>query len=166
MRPRTAVSTATTPGIPAWAEHLVHWLDRAFVIPGTRIPVGFDALLGFVAPGAGDAVGALATLALFYLGFKLRVPKIILLKMLFNVAVDALIGVVPLVGDAFDVGFRAAERNLALIRRHGGSTPTPAGIADYLVVGVAAICVLALLMLPIAVGFLLVHLAVRVSSGS
>ncbi len=166
VRSSKAASAQPSAAIPSWAEHLAHWLDRAFVIPGTRIAVGFDALLGFVAPGAGDAVGALATLALFYLGFQLRVPKVILLKMLLNVALDAVIGAVPFLGDLFDVGFRAAERNLALIRRYGGNTRAAPGFSDYLVIAVAVVMVLALLMLPIAIGFLLVDLAVRVSGGS
>jgi hypothetical protein len=162
---RSPTSTPPNALVPAWAEHLVHWLDRAFVIPGTQIPIGFDALLGFIAPGAGDAVGALATFAIVYLGFKLRVPKVILLRMLLNIGIDALVGSVPFLGDVFDVGFRAAERNLDLVRRHGGRSRTPPGFGDYLVVALAIAMVVLLLLLPLAVGVLLVHVAVRLGEG-
>jgi hypothetical protein len=152
------------PKVPAWAEALTIYLDRAFVVPGTNIRVGIDPLLGVLAPGAGDAVGALASFAIFYLGFKLRVPKVVLLRMLVNIAVDALVGAVPVLGDLFDVFFRAAERNLALVKRHGG-TARAADFSDYAVVALALVVVLGLCLLPLLVGLLLVHFAVHFRSG-
>lgn len=149
----------TRPELPAWAEVLTVYLDRAFVIPGTNIRVGIDPLLGVLAPGAGDAVGALASFALFYLGFKLRVPKVVLLRMLVNIAVDALVGAVPVLGDLFDVFFRAADRNLTLIKKHAG-TARGADFGDYAVVALALVVVLGLCLLPLLVGLLLVHLVV------
>src|SRR5688572_19712129 len=84
--------------VPVWAEQLVHWLDSAVRIPGTNITVGLDAILGFLLPTAGDALTALGTLSLFSLAVRYRVPKVVLAKMLVNVAVDALVGVIPFVG--------------------------------------------------------------------
>jgi hypothetical protein len=164
--PRARPTSLTSPQgseIPAWAEGLARFLDHALVIPGTRIGIGFDSLIGLFVPGAGDAVGALAAFALFYLGFKLRVPKVILLRMLINVAVDAAIGVIPVFGDLFDVVFRAADRNFALLRKHAGQTRTPPDFGDYAIVAVALLTALALLLLPLAVGLALVDLAVRLS---
>jgi hypothetical protein len=146
--------------IPVWADGLARWLDHGLQIPGTRLRVGFDALIGFIAPGAGDAVGAFASLAIFYLGFKLRVPKVILLRMLLNIAVDAVLGAVPLLGDVFDVFFRAADKNLALLRKHGGALRTPADAGDYALVGLGLLIALSLLLLPVLVGLALVRLAV------
>ena len=152
---------ARPPTIPPWARALVRLLDRAFVIPGTQIEVGLDPILGFFAPGAGDLVGALATLTLFHLGFKLRVPRVILLRMLLNVAVDAIVGTVPFLGDAFDLFYRAAQKNLALIEKYGGTAPTKPGFGDYAVVGLAALVALALLALPVLAGFGLLYLTAR-----
>jgi hypothetical protein len=152
---------ALSPEIPAWADALARWLDHAFVIPGTRIGVGFDALIGLAVPGAGDAVGAFASLAIFYLGFKLRVPKVILLRMLLNIALDAVLGLVPVLGDAFDVLFRAADRNLALVRKHGAALRSPPDAGDYAIAGLGLLIALGLLLLPLAVGFALVQLAIR-----
>jgi len=133
------------------------------VIPGTRIPIGFDALIGLAVPGAGDAASAFASLAFFYLGFKLRVPKVILLRMLLNIAIDAVLGLVPLLGDVFDVFFRAADKNLALLRKHGGTLRSAPDTADYAIVAFGLVTALGLLLLPLAVGLALVELAVRFS---
>ncbi len=147
--------------VPAWAEVLTRLLDNAFVIPGTNIRVGLDALLGLVAPGAGDAVGGFASLALLYLGFQLRVPKVVLLRMLLNIGLDALIGAVPLLGDVFDVFYRASDRNLALLKKHlGQATPKPA-LGDYAVVGLALLVAVFLLALPFVVAFAFLDLLVR-----
>ncbi|MFZ5895609.1 MAG: DUF4112 domain-containing protein [Myxococcota bacterium] len=154
-------SLAKTPPVPPWARALVRLLDRAFVIPGTRIEVGLDPILGLFAPGAGDLVGALATLALFHLGFQLRVPRVILLRMLLNVAIDAIVGCIPVAGDAFDVYFRAAQRNLALIDKYGGRAPAKPSVGDYAIVGLAIVLAIALLSLPVMAGFGLLYLTAR-----
>lgn len=146
--------------VPAWAEGLVRLLDNAFTIPGTRIRIGLDPILGFIAPGAGDAASALVTSTLLWLGFKLRVPKVIILRMLVNIGVDALVGAIPLVGDLFDVAFRAGEKNIALIRKHGGQSGTPPQLGDYLVLAFCLFCMLCLLALPVVTGVLLIHLFV------
>jgi hypothetical protein len=144
--------------VPPWAEALVRLLERVTVIPGTRIPIGLDAILGFVAPGAGDAASAVATGALLWLGFTLRVPRVVLLRMLINVVVDAVIGAIPLVGDLFDIGFRAGQKNLALLRKYGGQPGKRPEAADYAVLALCLLCVLALLALPILTGVALIHL--------
>lgn len=162
--PPTAPTRYDNGEIPAWAEGLARFLDHALVVPGTSIRIGFDAIIGFVVPGAGDAVGALAALALFYLGFKLRVPKVILLRMLVNVAVDAAIGLIPVLGDVFDVLFRAADRNFALLRKHAGQTRTAPDFGDYAIVTLALVTAIGLLLLPLAVGLAIVQLAIRFGS--
>jgi hypothetical protein len=147
--------------IPPWAEALVRLLDRALVIPGTRIPIGLDALLGLIAPGAGDAATGLATLTLFFLAFKLRVPKVILLRMLVNVGVDAVFGIIPVLGDVFDVFYRAGDRNLWLLKKYGGDRRTSPGVGDYMVVLLAVLLVLVLIALPFITGLFLIQLAVE-----
>lgn len=144
--------------LPVWTEGLTRLLDDAFLIPGTNIRVGFDALLGLVAPGAGDAMTALTTGLLLIEGFKRRVPRVILLRMLLNVLVDAIVGAVPLLGDVFDVFHRASRKNLELLKQHAGRNRQKPGFADYAVVGLALLCLLALIALPVVVGLGLIHL--------
>jgi hypothetical protein len=145
--------------VPLWARAIVQLLDGAIAIPGTRIRIGLDPIIGFLAPGAGDAVGAFATLSLFWLGWKLRVPRVVLLRMLLNIGIDSIIGAVPVLGDLFDVYFHAAERNLALLQKHGGRDPSPPSAGDYAVVALALVVVVCLLALPIVAGLFLIHLA-------
>lgn len=84
----------------------VSWLlDRAYL----------DPILGFLLPGAGDVVGSV--LGLYTIGVALRMgtPPVVIARMLLNLAIDAVIGLVPIVGDLGDVAFRAHRKNLALL---------------------------------------------------
>lgn len=106
----------TTTQLPAWSEHVVRLLDDQFAIPGTNIRFGLDSLLGLI-PGGGDALGSVATLSLFALALHKQVPREVLMRMALNVAIDAAVGSVPVVGDLFDVGFKANRKNLGLIEK-------------------------------------------------
>jgi hypothetical protein len=155
---RTDLPLPTRAPLPKWTEALTRLLDDAFEIPGTRVRVGMDAILGLIAPGAGDALTSIVTAMLILEGFKQRVPTVILLRMLLNVTLDAVIGSIPVIGDLFDVVHRAARKNLELLQRHGGTAPLTPRPIDYVVVGVALLCVLALLALPVVIGLGLIHL--------
>jgi hypothetical protein len=123
-------------------------LDTAFVVPGTSIRIGLDALLGLMLPGAGDAGAALLTAAFVWVGFRRGVPKVILWRMLFNLGLDAAVGAIPLVGDVFDVFHRAASKNLTLLRRHSSAEVRPRA-GDYVFVSVMFLALAALLLLPL-----------------
>jgi hypothetical protein len=77
---------------------------------------GWDAIIGLI-PGAGDAVGGLLGAYGLYAAFKVGAPAPILMRMFLNLAIDLVGGTVPLVGDLFDIGWRANLRNLALLER-------------------------------------------------
>jgi hypothetical protein len=92
-------------------------LDSAVGIPGTRVRFGADALLGLF-PGLGDALSAALAAFPVVVAVRHRLPASVVLRMLGNIALDTLIGSVPVLGDVFDVGFKANQRNAALIERH------------------------------------------------
>ena len=96
-------------------------LDTAFILPGTNVRFGVESLLRLV-PGVGDAVASLLSCYLLYEASRLGVPRLLLARMAANVALEGLIGAVPVAGDAFDVFFRANRRNVALLRRHFART--------------------------------------------
>jgi hypothetical protein len=98
-------------------EVLADWLDSRFRIWGTELRFGLDSILGLI-PGLGDGATAAPAFYLVYCAKRLGVPGRTLLRMTLNVALDLLIGAVPLLGDFFDIGFKANRRNLELIRRH------------------------------------------------
>ena len=92
-------------------------LDSAIRIPGTSITLGLDAHVGLV-PGVGDVAGAAMSGYIVLAAARLGVPPSVLARMLLNLGVDTLVGSVPLLGDLFDVGFRANTRNAALVELH------------------------------------------------
>ena len=98
-------------------DALSRLLDTAFVIPGTSIRFGIDALIGLV-PGIGDAITTVMALYIVSEARALGAPRLLIARMLANVALDGLVGAVPLAGDVFDVAFRANRRNMALLRGH------------------------------------------------
>ena len=89
-------------------------LDSAWEIPGTNFRIGLDSLIGLI-PGAGDVVTMLAASYIVAEARRLGVRRRTLLRMVSNIAVDAIIGAIPLAGDLFDAGFKANARNLRLI---------------------------------------------------
>jgi C4-dicarboxylate transporter len=92
-------------------------LDSAFRVPGTNFKFGLDPLLGLV-PGIGDLTTPFFATLLLLHAVRLRIPRVVQLRMLMNAAIDLGIGVVPVVGDLFDFGWKANVRNLALLERH------------------------------------------------
>lgn len=95
---------------------LARLLDEAVRIPGIGARIGLDAVLGLV-PGIGDALGAALSGWVIVVAARLGAPPAILARMGVNAALDALVGSVPLLGDLFDVGWRANSRNVALLER-------------------------------------------------
>ena len=98
-------------------ERLTRLLDTAILIPGTNIRFGADGIIGLM-PGIGDALTTAMAAWVIYEAHQLGVPRRLLLRMIGNVAADSLFGSVPLVGDVFDVLFRANRRNMRLLREH------------------------------------------------
>ena len=101
----------------ARVDALATLFDTAFVIPGTQIRFGLDALIGLV-PGIGDAITTVMSLFIVNEARALGAPRMLVARMLGNVALDGVVGAVPLVGDLFDVAWRANRRNMALLRAH------------------------------------------------
>lgn len=130
-------------------------LDSLFEIPGVKVRVGLDAIAGLV-PGLGDLTTPVFSAWLLLQAFRMRVPKIILLRMIFNVALDALVGLVPVVGDLFDIGFKANMRNLALVERHADPFQKPTR-GDYVFVWLMLAALAAVALLPIVLFLMLLY---------
>lgn len=101
---------------------LARWMDSVFEMPGVRFRFGWDALLGLI-PGLGDTLTTLVSLYILGAARRYGVPRATMVRMAANIALDYLFGAVPLVGDAFDVYWKANQRNVALLRRHVEATP-------------------------------------------
>lgn len=98
-------------------EAMERLLERSLTIPGTRIPIGLDAVAGLI-PVAGDLITAAMGAWLVWEAKNLGLPKWQLWRMAANVGIDTAIGAVPVVGDVFDFAFRSNSKNLRVIKRH------------------------------------------------
>lgn len=98
-----------------WVMQLAELMDSKFEIPGTSIRFGLDPILGLL-PGVGDTVTAIIGAAIFSEAHRLRVGKRVMAKMVANLAIDWLIGLVPLVDIVFDTAFKAHIRNARLLQ--------------------------------------------------
>jgi len=119
-----------------------HLLDSAMTVPGTSIRFGLDPILGLL-PGLGDLVSPLFTMGVLWQAREIGIPRVVQLRMIFNVAIDTVLGIVPLAGDLFDVAWRANNRNMALLDRHAHEEH-PASRGDWLFV-VLMIAILAVI---------------------
>jgi hypothetical protein len=133
-------------------ERLASLLDAAIRIPGTRFRIGLDPLLGLI-PGVGDGLGALLSSHIIAEAARLGAPRATILRMVANVAIEALIGVVPVLGDLFDAAWRANQRNVALLRAQARNPRRRTVVDRSIVYGGLAVLVLALL--GVAVGGIL-----------
>jgi hypothetical protein len=130
-------------------------LDDAVRVPGTNIRFGLDAVLGLL-PGAGDAVtGAMGGYAIV-LAARLGAPPVVIARMALNVLIDVATGTIPVLGDIFDVGWKANRKNVKLLERYQ-TEPQKVSTASWVLVGV-----LLLLIVAAIVGvFVLVSWALR-----
>lgn len=142
---RKAASDAISP----WAERFVRGLDDAIRIPGTKLGIGLDPILGFVLPGAGDAITGTGSMGLLFLALREKVPTVVLLRMVVNIMVDTVGGLLPFIGDAFDLVWRSNRRNLDLIEKHRHDPKAKATWVDYVVVVVGLGLAVLSIVLPI-----------------
>ncbi len=141
-------------------EHLdilAHVLDDWFRIPGTSIRFGLDGIVGFI-PGVGDAIGGIASCVIIVAAWARGVSYVTLARMLANWGIEVLLGMVPVLGNLFDIGWKANRRNYALLT---GSLADPQGEKRRSWLFFAGLCVLlaGMLVLPMVLfGWLSVHL--------
>ena len=147
--------------VRARLKRLAWLLDSAIPLPG-GYRIGLDGLIGLV-PGLGDVIAALLSSYIVVEAARLRVPASVLLRMGLNVALELIIGAVPVAGDLFDFAFKANERNVRLLeaslgppeqvqalRRRSGWTVAAALAVPALVLLLALVLVIGLVALVVA----------------
>jgi Domain of unknown function (DUF4112) len=106
-------------------ERIEMFMDRAIRIPGTNLRFGIDPILGFFFPVVGDWVGTFVSAYIVLASIRHGLPKRTITRMVFNVAVDFLLGSIPVVGDAVDFAWKSNSKNLRLLNKYakgkGGS---------------------------------------------
>jgi hypothetical protein len=98
-------------------RQLARLLDKAFVIPGTKVGIGLDPIIGLL-PGGGDFLGIMLSAYIVLEAARLGASKTTLSRMVSNIVIDSLIGTVPVVGDLFDFAWTANTKNITLLEDH------------------------------------------------
>lgn len=92
-------------------------LDNAITIPGTKISFGLDPILGLL-PGGGDTLTGGIAAYIVVEAARMGVSRKVLWKMIGNILIDSFAGTIPVVGDLFDVGWKANVKNIELLEQH------------------------------------------------
>ena len=124
-------------------------LDSAFQVPGTKLRFGLDPVIGLI-PGAGDLVTGFFSAMMLLHAVRLRIPKVVIARMVLNTGLDLLTGTVPLLGDLFDAGYKANLRNLMLLERHAMPGVLP-GRSDYLFVSICLAILAIIGIIPVLI---------------
>jgi hypothetical protein len=130
-------------------RRLQRTLDEAFRVPGTTIRFGWDPLIGMV-PWAGDVITAMMSCAIVLQAHHMRLPRVVQLRMLGNIAIDLLVGAIPFLGDVADFFWKSNTKNLALIERHADQVLPPTTSDRLFVAGILAV-ILAVALVPLVV---------------
>lgn len=131
-------------------EHLAAVLDDIFQIPGTKIRFGLDPIVGLV-PGLGDVITGLLSFLIVFTGWRRGLSKVTVMRMVANIAIDTLLGSIPVFGDVFDTVWKSNRMNYKLlVRDHGGQRAQHVS-RDWLFFVLLLLCAVALIVLPIAV---------------
>ena len=125
---------------------LSHVLDDFIRIPGTSIRFGLDGIVGFI-PGIGDLVGGIASCIIIIAAWVRGVSYVTVVRMVANVAIEVVVGSVPILGDMFDIAWRANRRNYALLT---GSVyePRKHTVRSWFFLGGLCVVLAALILLP------------------
>lgn len=110
------------PPIDQHLERITLLMDKAVRIPGTRITFGLDPLIGLFLPVAGDAIGAIVSAYIVIVSVRYGLPKIVIARMIFNIAADFIVGSIPFIGDAADFVWKVNTRNLRLLNKYASGT--------------------------------------------
>jgi len=137
-------------------ENLSRLMDACFVIPIVNWRFGLNTLLDLV-PGLGDAATSLIAFNIVLTAVRRGLPRVTFVRMALNVAIYAIIGVLPVIGDAVDTWFKPNMRNMALLRRHMHDDPEVARRADVWFVAIVLSLVAALLVGSVVASLWILH---------
>lgn len=99
-------------------------MDNQFTIPFTKQKFGVDFLIGLI-PTVGDWLSFGISTTLVMAIMRRGVGIGMLLKMMGNITLDAAVGSIPILGDLFDLKFKANRRNVAMLKQYYIENPNP-----------------------------------------
>jgi hypothetical protein len=138
-------------------------MDSLFKVPGTKLSFGLNPFLD-VLPVFGDGAAAVVSALTLIVAGRYRVPKVVMVRMALNILLNAAVGVIPGVGEAFAIWFRPSTRNYKLLHKHMAATngaPPPSTHHDWLFVAGLTATMLILFFAFVAAGvwtlYMLLH---------
>jgi hypothetical protein len=141
-------------------RQLSNLLDNAIKIPGTSLGIGLDPIIGLL-PGGGDFLTGLFSAYIVFSAAQLGVSKSTLVRMTSHIIIDTLAGSIPVVGDIFDIAWKANTKNMELLDAHLAS-PQSVKKADtwFVFLLLTGLIIFIVLMIFLGVGFfyLIFHL--------
>ena len=143
---------------------LAQLMDDAFEIPGTGWRIGLDGIIGLV-PGIGDLIGFAVSAYIVVMATQFRLSKVVIARMLLNIAVEGVVGAIPFFGDVFDFAWKANRKNIILIEQAltapAATRRKSAGTLGLVIGGIIVIGALVIWAVVMAVGALIGMLAGR-----
>jgi len=97
------------------ANLLANFLDNKFTFLGKRF--GVSALVDLI-PGISDVLVLTLAFYLIWIAIKLEAPREVVHKMVFNVILSFLIGLIPVIGDVAYIFYRPNLKNYRLLQKH------------------------------------------------
>jgi hypothetical protein len=131
-------------------------MDEFIRVPGTKFKFGLDPLIGLL-PGLGDTGSAFVSAFALIQAARVGVPKVLLARMSLNILINELVGIVPVVGDAFSFWFKSNARNYQIIKDHTAAPRSVSRRSDWIFV----IAILLLLVVIVGCGLLVTLLFLR-----
>jgi uncharacterized protein DUF4112 len=136
-----------------FARLLAFILDDLIPIPGTKYRVGLDPLIGLI-PGLGDTSTAAFSSLILVNALRAGVPRVVLVRMAFNILINSVIGAFPGIGDLFSAWFKSNQQNYRLLKRHSAGTHVST-ISDWIFLIVLLVIVLTVaLLMALAIGYM------------
>lgn len=117
MEPTTPSLESTENQEFAWLDGVSDFLDNRFRIPFTNIRFGLDFLIGLI-PYVGDLISFGISSVLLIAMARHGVGGRVVLLMIWNIFLDTVVGGIPILGDLFDLQYRANRRNFELLKAH------------------------------------------------
>jgi len=130
-------------------DYVASLLDDMFRIPGTGIRFGLDAVIGWI-PGIGDAMAGIASFFIVFAAWRRGVPRITLVRMTVNVALETVLGAIPVAGDVFHVFWKANRRNYKLLIRER-EQPGSNVRRDWTFLAIIVLAVIAAVGIPVGI---------------
>jgi len=139
-------------------------MDEFIRVPGTKFKFGLDPLLGLL-PGLGDTGSALVSAFALIQAARLGVPKIVLARMSLNILINELIGIVPIIGDAFSFWFKSNARNYQIVKDHMAA-PGVARRSDWIFVIAVLVVLCGIVFCGLLISFLVLQQIAKALAGN